>query len=63
MTKEQVNGKGLTATTVQELQVKYGKNELIPPQKESLAHKIFHILCEPMFLLLFCCSNYLFLIR
>jgi Ca2+-transporting ATPase len=62
MTKEQVNGKGLTALAVKELQAKYGKNELIPPQKESLAHKIFHILCEPMFLLLFVAAIIYFLL-
>ena len=30
----------------------YGKNELVPPKKETLLHKALHIVCEPMFLLL-----------
>lgn len=43
---------GLTQQRVKELQEKYGKNELSTKKKESFLFKTFHIMCEPMFLLL-----------
>ena len=43
---------GLTSAEAKELQDKYGKNELIAQKKESFIKKAFHIVCEPMFLLL-----------
>ncbi|NCC86756.1 MAG: cation-translocating P-type ATPase [Clostridia bacterium] len=43
---------GLTSAKVKELQEQYGKNELTPLKKESFIKKVFHIICEPMFLLL-----------
>mgnify|MGYP000894743528 CR=1 FL=1 len=43
---------GLTSAEVRRLQHQYGKNELTPQKKESFFHKVFHIICEPMFLLL-----------
>lgn len=43
---------GLSSKKAQELQAKYGKNELTPQKKENLFHKILHVLKEPMFLLL-----------
>ncbi len=43
---------GLTSAEVQRLQEQYGKNELVPQKKESFIKKVFHIICEPMFLLL-----------
>jgi len=50
------NGKstlnGLSTGEIQTLQLKYGKNELSPQKKESLLKKAWHIICEPMFLLL-----------
>ncbi|MBW6410076.1 cation-translocating P-type ATPase [Clostridium weizhouense] len=52
MTKEQIITNGLTSTEVKKLQQKYGKNELIPNQKQSFLKKVIHIICEPMFLLL-----------
>lgn len=43
---------GLTSAEAKRLQQQYGKNELTPQKKESFIRKVFHILCEPMFLLL-----------
>lgn len=47
-----VNMAGLTSAEAKELQNKYGKNEITPQKKESFMKKVFHIICEPMFLLL-----------
>ncbi|MDR2719636.1 MAG: cation-translocating P-type ATPase [Nitrososphaerota archaeon] len=44
---------GLTVHEVKALQLKYGKNELSPQRKEGFVRKVLHVLCEPMFLLLF----------
>jgi len=46
------NMAGLTSAEAKELQEQYGKNELTPQNKESFLKKVFHIICEPMFLLL-----------
>lgn len=46
------NMAGLSSAEAKELQNKYGKNELTPQKKESFIKKVFHIICEPMFLLL-----------
>ncbi|MCL1873472.1 MAG: cation-translocating P-type ATPase [Clostridiales bacterium] len=43
---------GLTANEAKELQLKFGRNELSSQKKESFFHKVWHIICEPMFLLL-----------
>lgn len=43
---------GLTSDQVEELQKKYGKNELVHEKKQKFIVKIFHIILEPMFLLL-----------
>lgn len=43
---------GLSTEEAKKRQQQYGKNELTPPKKESFLKKVFHILCEPMFLLL-----------
>lgn len=52
MTNNQMDMAGLTAGEAKRLQDKYGKNELTPRVKESFLRKIFHIISEPMFLLL-----------
>jgi len=52
MTDYKTNMAGLSFAKVKELQEKYGKNELVAQKKESFMKKIFHIICEPMFLLL-----------
>lgn len=46
------NMAGLTSVQVRELQDRYGNNELASQKKESFVKKVFHIICEPMFLLL-----------
>ena len=43
---------GLTTEEAKRRQQQYGKNELTPQKKESFFSKVWHILCEPMFLLL-----------
>lgn len=43
---------GLSSEEAKLRQQQYGKNELKPQKKESFFKKVFHILCEPMFLLL-----------
>ncbi len=53
---------GLTANEVKALQLEYGKNELSPQKKESFARKVMHILCEPMFLLLFIAATIYFIL-
>lgn len=52
MKEENYELKGLTSDQAQELQEKYGKNELVHETKENMVVKIFHIILEPMFLLL-----------
>ena len=58
MTEQQIKGpqikvtQGLTTEEAKKRQEQYGKNELIPEKKESFLHKIFHVITEPMFLLL-----------
>ncbi len=52
MTDYKQNMAGLSSAEAKKLQDRYGKNELTPPTKESFLKKIFHIVCEPMFLLL-----------
>ena len=52
MTTPNSNMAGLTSAEAKALQNKYGKNELTQQKKESFLRKIFHIICEPMFLLL-----------
>lgn len=52
MTDYKTNMAGLSSVEVKELHEKYGKNELVAQKKESFIKKIFHIICEPMFLLL-----------
>lgn len=46
------NMAGLTSAEAKELQNKYGKNQLTSQKQESFIKKVFHIICEPMFLLL-----------
>jgi len=43
---------GLTLVEAAKRQQQYGKNELTPQKKEHFFRKVFHIVCEPMFLLL-----------
>ena len=43
---------GLTTIEAKRRQEEYGKNQLTLEKKESFIHKLLHIICEPMFLLL-----------
>ncbi len=52
MTGIKIDPAGLTSAEAEELQKQYGKNELTAQKKESFFQKAFHIICEPMFLLL-----------
>lgn len=53
MTKQQIKSlQGLTTQEAKQLQVKFGKNELVTKKKESFFHKILKVISEPMFLLL-----------
>ena len=54
--------KGLTTEEVNELQEKFGKNELTPKKKESLFHKVLHVITEPMFLLLIVAATIYFVL-
>lgn len=44
--------KGLTLEEVKQRQAQFGKNELTPSKKDGFLKKAFHIISEPMFLLL-----------
>lgn len=52
MTNSKFESGGLTTDEANELQLKYGKNELTFQKKEPFIKKALHIMCEPMFLLL-----------
>lgn len=53
MTTEKLNlATGITTAEARVLQDKYGKNELTPQKRERFIKKAFHVICEPMFLLL-----------
>ncbi len=56
MTDQRINElkemKGLTTLEATKLQEQYGKNELVPEKEENIFKKIFHVITEPMFLLL-----------
>ena len=53
MTTEKLNlATGITTAEARVLQDKYGKNELTPQKRENFIKKAFHVICEPMFLLL-----------
>jgi Ca2+-transporting ATPase len=61
---EQLNKcqQGLTTSQAEQLQLQFGKNELVAQQKESFVHKIFHVLCEPMFILLIVAATIYFIL-
>ncbi|NNJ32006.1 cation-translocating P-type ATPase [Lacrimispora defluvii] len=52
MTEYKHNMAGLSSAEAKKQQDRYGKNELTQQRQESFLKKIFHIICEPMFLLL-----------
>ncbi|MGI5900134.1 MAG: cation-translocating P-type ATPase [Christensenellales bacterium] len=57
------NGRsGLSDVQVKELQERYGKNELVPKKNENFLKKIFHVLSQPIFLLLLAASVIYFIL-
>jgi len=53
---------GLTTKEALQRQEQFGKNELTPQKKESFFHKVLHIICEPMFLLLLVAAGIYFIL-
>ena len=53
---------GLGAAEAKALQAEYGKNELSAQKKESFGKKAFHIITEPMFLLLIIAATIYFIL-
>jgi Ca2+-transporting ATPase len=62
MSNGKLTSDGLTVNEVKVRQLKYGKNELSPQKKESFTKKVLHIICEPMFLLLFIAATIYFVL-
>lgn len=63
MTKQKIqNYQGLTTSKAKELQEQFGKNELMTEKKKSLLHQIFHVISEPMFVLLIVASIIYFIL-
>lgn len=62
MTKNDQDFLGLSSLTAKNLQEKFGKNELTPQHKQRFINKVFHIICEPMFLLLIVAAIIYFLL-
>lgn len=54
--------KGSAPRQARKLAQKYGKNVLAQKKKESLALKLVHTVCEPMFLLLLAASIVYFIL-
>lgn len=52
MTEQATALQGLTTEQAKKLQEEHGKNELAQKKEQSFIGKVFHIICEPMFLLL-----------
>ncbi|MDP4153443.1 MAG: cation-translocating P-type ATPase [Bacillota bacterium] len=52
MTRQKNEIQGLSTEQAKKLQDQYGKNELTPQKKQSFIKKVFHIISEPMFMLL-----------
>jgi len=56
------NPTGLTTKEALQRQEQFGKNELTPQKKDSFFHKVLHIICEPMFLLLLVAAGIYFIL-
>ena len=59
---EKNSPQGLSTQQARKLAQKYGKNVLAQKKKESLALKLVHTVCEPMFLLLLAASFVYFIL-
>ena len=62
MTNSKFEIGGLATNEAQALQVQYGKNELSSEKKEGFVKKVFHIITEPMFLLLIVAATIYFIL-
>lgn len=62
MKNKKIIENALTSEEAKRLQGIYGKNEIVDKTKNSFLNKIFHILCEPMFLLLIIASIIYFIL-
>ncbi len=62
MTDYNMDRMGLSSAEAEELQKRYGRNELVRQKKENLAKKVLHIIGEPMFLLLLAAAVIYFLL-
>ncbi|MCL2642334.1 MAG: cation-translocating P-type ATPase [Candidatus Bathyarchaeota archaeon] len=62
MLNDELPSGGLTVAEVKALQLKYGRNEFSPKKKAGFVKKILHVLCEPMFLLLFIAATIYFVL-
>lgn len=62
MKNKKIIENALTSEEAKRLQGIYGKNELVDKTKNSFLKKIFHIICEPMFLLLIIASIIYFIL-
>ncbi|MBU3220375.1 Ca2+-transporting ATPase [Desulfonispora thiosulfatigenes DSM 11270] len=63
MTEQEIKElQGLTSQEAKKLQEEFGKNELVAEKKESFVHKIFHVITEPMFLLLIIAAGIYFIL-
>lgn len=60
--KEYTSPAGLTTPEALQRLEQFGKNELTPQKKESFFHKVLHIICEPMFLLLLVAAGIYFIL-
>jgi len=57
-----INYKGLTSEQVKILQQQFGKNEISQQNNQSFFNKVFHIIIEPMFLLLIIAATIYFIL-
>lgn len=62
MKEFRTNPTGLTTKEALQRQEQFGKNELTPQKKDSFFHKVLHIICEPMFLLLLVAAGIYFIL-
>ena len=63
MTEQQIKElQGLTTLEAEQLQKKFGKNELVEEKKENFFHKILQVISEPMFLLLIVAATIYFIL-
>lgn len=63
MTEQEIKElQGITSQEAKKLQEEFGKNELVAKKKESFVYKIFHVITEPMFLLLIIAAGIYFIL-